>query len=116
MIGLENLQIRCRIGVTEQERAEEQLLGLDIQLQHDLCKAGASDNLEDTIDYALLAELCHRVATEREYCLLERLATCMIEEILKVYQPTEIRVKLKKRGVIPFADFAFVEIVRRIEN
>ncbi len=50
-IHIRRLHARCIIGIVPEERTEKQDVYLDITMHADLRTAGASDAIEDTIDY-----------------------------------------------------------------
>lgn len=67
-------------GVLPQERTQAQPFEVDVELCVDVRAAGASDALDDTVDYALVAGAVSRVVREESHQLLERLATRIAEE------------------------------------
>ena len=50
-ITIKDLEVRFHVGVPDEERTEPQKLLITIEMTHDLIPSGASDNLEQTIDY-----------------------------------------------------------------
>jgi dihydroneopterin aldolase len=74
-IELRGIEVFGFHGVLPHEQEFGQAFTVDVTLELDLGPAGASDDLEDTVDYgALSAEVCAVVRDER-YDLIERLAT-----------------------------------------
>lgn len=67
-------------GVLPEERTRAQPFEVDVELSVDLAPAGASDALDDTVDYARVADAVSRIVREESYQLLERLATRIAEE------------------------------------
>lgn len=70
--GLRELGVH---GVLPEEQTRPQPFEVDVELELDLAAAGASDDLEDTVDYSAVAEAISRVVRTERYQLLERLAT-----------------------------------------
>jgi dihydroneopterin aldolase len=70
--GLRELGIH---GVLPEEQTRPQPFEVDVEMEVDLTKAGTSDDLEDTVDYAAVSEAISRVVKSERYHLLERLAT-----------------------------------------
>jgi len=70
--GLRELGIH---GVLPEEQSRPQPFEVDVEMEVDLTKAGASDDLEDTVDYSAVSEAISRVVKSESYYLLERLAT-----------------------------------------
>ncbi len=61
-------------GVLPEEQSRPQPFEVDVELEVDLTKAGASDALSDTVDYSAVSEAISRVVRSERYQLLERLA------------------------------------------
>ena len=78
--GLRELGVH---GVLPEEQTRPQPFEVDVELDVDLGTAGESDELDDTVDYAAVAEAVSRVVTSERYQLLERLAT-RIAEVCRV--------------------------------
>lgn len=76
VIGLE---VWAHHGVLPHERELGQRFVLDVAVELDLSAAMASDDLGDTLDYGVLAEVVHdTVASERDQ-LLERVAQRVLD-------------------------------------
>ena len=74
--GLRELGVH---GVLPEEQARPQPFEVDVELTVDLEAAGESDALDDTVDYAAVAEAVSRVVASERYHLLERLAARIAE-------------------------------------
>ena len=66
-------------GVLPEEQTRPQPFEVDVELVVDVSAAGASDNLEDTVDYSAVCEAVSRVVSSEQYRLLERLASRIAE-------------------------------------
>lgn len=66
-------------GVLDEEQSRPQPFEVDVELAVDHTTAGESDRLEDTVDYAAVAEAVMRVIESEHHQLLERLATRIAE-------------------------------------
>jgi dihydroneopterin aldolase len=66
-------------GVLPEEQLRPQPFEVDIELLVDVAAAGASDDLDDTVDYSAVCEAVSRVVSSEQYQLLERLATRIAE-------------------------------------
>lgn len=73
-IELRGLRAHGRHGVLAHERRDGQLFVVDVALDIDLRPAGASDDLNDTVDYGSLAKRLQAVVTGEPVDLLETLA------------------------------------------
>lgn len=113
-ITLRGMRFMGRHGVTPEERAEPQPFEVDLLLRHDLSRAGRTDELADTIDYASLFELAREVVEERSFHLAEALAAAIAEAVLAEHPVDDVEVRLRKpKAPLPGA-FGTVEVrIRR---
>lgn len=72
-IIVRDLRVKAHVGVTEEERAEPQLLLISMELYTDLRRAGMSDDLNDTVDYGRVTAEIEDLVTSSETALLESL-------------------------------------------
>lgn len=66
-------------GVLEEEQGRPQPFEVDVELEVELARAAETDDLEDTVDYAAVAEAVVRVVESEQHHLLERLAARIAE-------------------------------------
>lgn len=69
-------------GVDEDEKVSPQPFDVDVVLEIDLQRAGKSDQLDDTVNYAQLHEQIVSIVRTTNYNLLERLADHLCDCIL----------------------------------
>jgi D-erythro-7,8-dihydroneopterin triphosphate epimerase len=112
-IFIRDLEIRCVIGVEEQERREKQGVVAQIELQVDLRRAGKTDALVDSVDYSKLKRQILEATENSQYRLIEALAQRIADECLRHQRIECVRVVVEKPGVLRFARTVGVEIVRR---
>lgn len=105
-------------GVLPQERKNGQIFVVDIVLHADLRKAGKTDDLNDTFDYAEVAQLAVDSVTRDPLNLIEALAQRIADAILARYADgnrlsiVEVTVRKPNAPIpLPFKDVA-VSIVR----
>lgn len=99
-ILLRGMTFEGRHGVGDEERAEPQEIQLDVELLLDLAVAGASDALEQTVDYAAVFEICRRHVEERSYRLLEALGEAVAGDVLNSFARVDrVVVEVRKPGV-----------------
>ena len=84
----------CGVLPEEQERAQP--LEVDVDIVADLTAAGASDDLDDTVDYGAVCELVERVVTTERFHLVERLAGRIAELILSDDRVRGVTVTVRK--------------------
>jgi len=113
-IALRGLQVRGHHGVFDHERRDGQDFVLDLVLDVDLAKAGASDDLADTVDYGALAEGAAAVVAGPPRRLIEAVAAEVAQRVLDDERVAAVEVTLHKPKApitVPFDDVAVV--VRR---
>ena len=117
-IGLRGLKFFGYHGVLREEKALGQLFIVDVDLYHDLRKAGKTDQVEDTINYAEVYDYIKNIVTTERYDLIEKLGERIAEDILTNFECTGVRVIVHKpQAPIPgIFDDAFVEIYREKEK
>jgi len=98
-IELRGLRVRGAHGATAGERSRPQPLEVDIDLECDLRRAAASDDLVDTIDYGTLTERVAAVVSGESHALLERVAERIAEVALA--DPRAVRVTVSVRKLSP---------------
>lgn len=76
------LRLPALIGVLPQEREAPQPVQVDLEMEIDLTRAGATDDLEHTAHYGEIAEAVARVVHESSDLLLERLVARIAECVL----------------------------------
>jgi dihydroneopterin aldolase len=110
-----DLPVRCRIGVPDEERAEEQELRVDLELELDVRGAAAGDDFEKTVDYASVSVLAQRTAGARPRKLIETLAEDLACVVLDGFAVEGVRVRVRKPSALAVfgASSAGVEIERR---
>jgi FolB domain-containing protein len=111
-IFISDLLIRCIIGVREDERRAKQDVLVTLSLGVDLRKAGASDRLEDSVDYAGLKKRIMEMAESSQFLLVEALAERIAAICLEHPSVEEARVRVEKPTALRFARSVGVELIR----
>jgi 7,8-dihydroneopterin aldolase/epimerase/oxygenase len=113
-VELRGLSIYTHHGVTEAEREIGQRLELDISFDVPHCDALLTDRLEDTVDYAQVADIVALASTERSYKTLERLCHVICERLAERYGCEAVTVRAAKpEPPIPLAiEEVAVEVTR----
>lgn len=112
-IRIEDLLVRCILGVNAEERREKQDVLISLTLGVDLLAAGKSDRLEDTVDYAALKKRVLNWAERSNYCLAEALAQSIAGICLEQPGVSEVEVRVEKPQALRFARSVAVEIIRK---
>ncbi len=95
-IELRDLRVMGRCGVLPEEEVRAQPLQVDLDVELDLSAAGASDHLDDTVDYGALCALVEGTIASRHVALLEHLAAVLAERILEDERVDAVTVALRK--------------------
>jgi len=113
MLFLEGLEVPCRVGCSNPERATPQSLRVEVRLYcPSLREAGIADDLEQTVDYRLAGELIDAVQG-REFLLIERVAEVLAEVCLKSPFVDHVTISVKKRPPVQGLEWAGVQITRK---
>lgn len=114
-IVLPRIPLLAHVGVSVEERSEEQEIEIDVELHMDLAPAGASDELHDTVDYEVVCEALDAVARSRHFHLIEALADEAARAVLGAFPVAEVTVRVRKPSALAEwgAPHAEVEIRRR---
>lgn len=100
-IHVHRLGLDVRLGCSAAERARAQRVELDVRIRFarplDACH---TDDLDDTVCYATLAERCRHLAASREFHLLEHLGQ-ELYRTLRGRLPEDARLTLSLRKVAP---------------
>ena len=84
-IVLEGLKFHAYHGYYEEEKRKGNTFIVDVEIEADLSKAGASDRLEDTLDYEEIYNLI-REEMNLPSNLLEHVAQRILTKIIKYYK------------------------------
>lgn len=113
-IELRGLKVRGQHGVFDHERANGQDFVIDVTVWIDLAGAAASDELTDTYDYGVLAQLAADVVAGPARNLIETVGAQIADQVMDDERVHAVEVVVHKpQAPIPqqFADVAVV--VRR---
>lgn len=114
-ILIEGVQFRGRHGVAPEERTLGNRFTLDLTLEFDLRLAGATDRIEDTINYARVLRTVVEIGTTSSYHLIEALAARIADEVMAAFPVSAVQVRLRKltAPVEATVQSVGVEITRR---
>lgn len=81
-VDLKGIEVYAKHGVLEFEQKQAQLFLVDVAAYLDLSAAGASDDLNDTIDYGELALEVRDVVGSESRFLIESVASMVADAVL----------------------------------
>ena len=111
-IHIEDLLLRCIIGVNPEERREKQNVTVCLTLFADLRESGRSDELADTVNYRQVKRQVCELVENSKYYLVEKMAAEIARLCLETPRVERVRVRVEKPGALRFARTVAVEIER----
>ena len=100
IIFLHSLKVDAVIGIWEWERKIRQTVAIDLEMSADIRKAAASDSVDDTLNYKLVAKRVQQFVAESSFQLVETLAERIAEIVIDEFDVGWVRVRLNKPGAI----------------
>lgn len=112
-IKLHNIDVLAFIGVPDEERAKQQPLSLDVTVHLRLDDVGASDDIDDTVNYANILKTVHKVF-ETPCKTIEFKAIAVANAILTEHSVNQVDVNLRKPNALRSkgVEYAAVEVSR----
>ena len=99
-IFLNELKVETIIGIWEWERKIRQTVVIDLEMSADIARAAATDKVDDTLNYKLVAKRIQRFAEESSFQLVETLAERIAAIIRDEFDVQWVRVRVNKPGAI----------------
>ena len=93
-IELHGLELFGYHGVLQEEKENGQTFWYDVELE--VGEWGATDRLEDAVDYRLVADAVREV-NEQRFELLEALAASVAETLIERFAVARVKVRVRKR-------------------
>ena len=100
VIFLHDLRVETVIGIWEWERKIRQTVAIDLEMSADIRKAAATDSVEDTLNYKLVAKRLQQFIGESSFQLVETLAEKIAGLLLEEFDIAWVKVKVSKPGAI----------------
>jgi len=114
IVEISNLRCYGYVGYFPEEKILGQWFEVNVRIAYDLSKAGQTDKLTDTINYAEVVKLIKERIASSKYDLIERLSEVIAQDILKISLVQNVKLRLTKISP-PIPDFSgqvSLEIVR----
>ncbi len=111
-IFLRDLRVETIVGVWDWERKIRQTVSIDLEMATDIRRAAASDSLDDTLNYKLVAKRVQQFVAESSFQLVETLAENIAEVVLNDFDVPWVEVRVNKPGAIRGARDVGVKIRR----
>jgi len=102
-LAVNGIRLDGRHGVFAEEKRDGNRFEIDVEIEADLTKALATDQLEDTIDYGSIVRSVEEINRMRRFNLIESFAGAISDDLLARFPSIEevvVRVKkLSPRGL-----------------
>ena len=103
-IRIENLEVRCIVGVRPTEREREQPLVMGIAFPQDFGAAAAEDALERTVNYSEVAQAARDFVRAGRFGLLETLARGLGVHLCERFGLARVHLQVRKPQAIADSD------------
>ena len=100
IIFLNEMKIDTVIGIWDWERKIRQTVVIDLEMAADIRQAAASDRVDDTLNYKLVAKRVQEFVGDSEFQLVETLAEKIAAIINDEFAVPWVRVRVNKPGAI----------------
>ena len=100
IIFIDDLRVSTLIGIYPRERTVPQTVEISLQIGTSSAGAGASDEIGDTIDYAVVVDRLRNVVEHQQFNLLEKLAETIAGLLLDEFGAKWVRVSIAKLGMM----------------
>jgi len=115
IIFLQDLRVDTIVGIWDWERKIRQTVSIDLEMGADVRRAANNDDIENTLNYKLVAKRVQQFVADSEYQLVETLAEKIAETILQEFEIPWIQVRVAKPGAIRNAKSVGV-LIRRTKT
>lgn len=102
--------VRTEVGISPHKLGKRQELNITLHLRTCVKKAGESDLVEDTINYKNIAKDVLFHVENKEYNLIETVATDAARICVARYGITSVKVTVEKPNALRFAESSSVTI------
>ncbi len=111
-IFLSDMKVETIVGIWDWERKIRQTVSIDLQMGADIRRAAASDSIDDTLNYKLVAKRVQQFVAESSFKLVETLAENIAEVVISEFEVPWVEVRVNKPGAIRGARDVGVKIRR----
>ena len=110
-IVIREMEIQCRIGVPDEERAEPQTLRVTIEMEVDIASSARTDDIGQTVDYFSVYQKVHTLSKARPRKLIETLAEEIAHMVIADFDVKTVVVRIDK-FILPNTRSVSAEIKR----
>ena len=114
IIFIDEMRAETWIGIYPREKAMAQIVEVSLQIGVSTTSAGASDDIRDTVDYAVVVERLRADLSSQHFNLLEKLTEHIATYLLENFAAQWVRVSVAKLGMMPGVKRVGVVIERSV--
>ncbi len=103
LIKIDDLLLRCIVGINEWEKREKQDIVISVTLAGDFKRAGRTDDIKDTVDYKALKKEIIDLVENNTFSLIEKIAYEIAEICIVKSGVKRVEIKVDKPGALRFA-------------
>ncbi len=111
-IFITDLVVNARIGHLPHERGAHQLLVINVAVWTDISRALQSHDLGDTVDYVVIQKGILELVAQREYILIETLASDILSLCFSLSGVSKSWVRIEKPNKFPESKSVGIEVER----
>ena len=111
LVKIRGLELPTYIGVPDEERSEQQVLKVNVDMQPEVSFSALNDEIEGGVDYYQVSTRLKQVALEKPRKLIETLAEDLARMVRNEFAVSAVRVEIEK-FILPDTDHVGVEIWR----
>lgn len=111
-ILIKNLLVRGILGIKPEEREKQQDIVINIELVADLRPAGASDAIDDALNYRSVTKDVIALVEQSAFHTVEKLATEIARIAVVDYPAESVTVTVEKPGALRFSESVGVTLTR----
>ena len=100
IVYIRDLRIETIIGIYDWEREVKQTVSLDLDMAHDIRKAGETDDIEYALNYKSIAKRLIALIEGSEFLLVERMAEEVAAIVLNEFSVPWLRLRVSKPGAL----------------
>lgn len=111
-VFIRGLEVETVIGVFDWEKQVCQPLIFDLEMDWDITRAAATDDLAYALNYAAVSDRVIEFVQANQFDLLERLMVQLAETLRAEFSIPKIKIRVEKPAVAPQAMAVGLEITR----
>jgi dihydroneopterin aldolase len=104
IIKIKDLRLKTILGIHDWEQNILRQISINIDLLVEDELATISDDIKDTVDYAILVDMIKKFITNNKFKLIEKMAADIIDIIMNDQKISQCNLEINKIGVLENVD------------